>query len=495
MSSPQHRRYTAIVFLGLLCLLIGASGGGVLSMVFGARKATFWTEAPPRRTARIQALNFADVAEQLKLAVVNISTTQVVKGAQHGLQRLPPQGPTSERDLLNDFLERFLGSSGPQQEVHKDSLGSGFIIHKNGYIVTNNHVVENATDIKVSLSDLEEFDAKVIGSDPQTEVALIKIEAQRDLPVAPLGDSDKLRVGEWVIAIGNPFGLGQTVTAGIASAKGRIIGAGAYDDFIQTDASINPGNSGGPLLNLHGEVIGINTAIVATGQGISFAIPINLAKEVLAQLREKGQMTRGFLGIQVEQVAPELAQSFGLKRSRGAVVAYVEPESPGAWAGIQEGDVIVEFNGRMIADMHELPRLVGNTSPGNTVGVRFIRQGQEYSVQVKIGAMPDELHQVSRETTAGAELGLMVQELLAESAHGVGFPNKRAVVVTDVQEGSPADEGGVRGGDLILEVNRQQVTNLHDFQVALGPTITTTSVLFLIRRGEKTLYVALQPEQ
>jgi serine protease Do len=467
----------------------------VLSMVFGARKATFWTEAPPRRTTRLQSLNFADVAEQLKLVVVNISTTQVVKGPEHGLRRLPPQGLSGERDLLSDFLERFLGSSGLQQDVHKDSLGSGFIIHKNGYIVTNNHVVENATDIKVSLSDLEEFDAKVVGRDPQTEVALIKIEAQRDLPVAPLGDSDKLRVGDWVIAIGNPFGLGQTVTAGIASAKGRIIGAGAYDDFIQTDASINPGNSGGPLLNLHGEVIGINTAIVATGQGISFAIPINLAKEVLAQLREKGQMTRGFLGIQVEQVAPELAQSFGLKRSRGAVVAYVEPESPGAWAGIQEGDVIVEFNGRMIADMHELPRLVGNTSPGNTVGVRFIRQGQEYSVQVNIGAMPDELHQVSRETTAGAELGLMVQELLAESAHGVGFPNKRAVVVTDVQEGSPADEGGVRGGDLILEVNRQQVTNLHDFQVALGPTITTTSVLFLIRRGEKTLYVALQPEQ
>jgi serine protease Do len=495
MSSPLYRRYRAMAFFGLLCLLVGASGGSVLSMVFGARKATFWTEAPPRRTTRLQSLNFADVAEQLKLAVVNISTTQVVKSPEHGLRRLPPQGLSGERDLLSDFLERFLGSSGLQQDVHKDSLGSGFIIHKNGYIVTNNHVVENATDIKVSLSDLEEFDAKVVGRDPQTEVALIKIEAQRDLPVAPLGDSDKLRVGDWVIAIGNPFGLGQTVTAGIASAKGRIIGAGAYDDFIQTDASINPGNSGGPLLNLHGEVIGINTAIVATGQGISFAIPINLAKEVLAQLREKGQMTRGFLGIQVEQVAPELAQSFGLKRSRGAVVAYVEPESPGAWAGIQEGDVIVEFNGRMIADMHELPRLVGNTSPGNTVGVRFIRQGQEYSVQVKIGAMPDELHQVSRETTAGAELGLMVQELLAESAHGVGFPNKRAVVITDVQEGSPADEGGVRGGDLILEVNRQQVTNLHDFQVALGPTITTTSVLFLIRRGEKTLYVALQPEQ
>jgi serine protease Do len=492
MSTPLYRRYTAIAFL---CLLVGASGGGVLSMVFGARKATFWTEAPPRQTSRVQAPNFADVAEQLKLAVVNISTMQVVKGPRHGLHGLLPQRPPGERDLLNEFLERFFGSSGPQQEVHKDSLGSGFIIDKKGYIVTNNHVVENATDIKVSLSDLEEFDAKVVGRDPQTELALIKIEAPRDLPVAPLGDSEKLRVGEWVIAIGNPFGLGQTVTAGIASAKGRIIGAGAYDDFIQTDASINPGNSGGPLLNLHGEVIGINTAMVATGQGISFAIPINLAKEVLAQLREKGRVTRGFLGIQVEQVAPELAQSFGLKRPRGAVVAYVEPDSPGARAGIQEGDVIVEFNGRTVADMHELPRLVGNTPPGNAASVRFIRQGQEHSVQVNVGTMPEELRQVSGETTAGAELGLTVQELRAEIARELGLPHKQAVVVTDVEEGSPADEGGLSRGDLILEVNRQQVTNLHDFQVALGPTTATKSVLFLIRRSENTLYVALQPEE
>ena len=491
MYTPLYRRYTAIAFI---CLLVGASGGGVLSIVFGARKAMFWTEAPPRQTSRIQSPDFADVAEQLKPAVVNISTTQLVKGPPPDLRGPLPGHPFGERDLLNEFLERFFGGSGAQQEVRKESLGSGFIIDKNGYIVTNNHVVENATDIKVSLSDVEEFDAKVVGRDAQTEVALIKIEAQRHLPVAPLGDSDKLRVGEWVIAIGNPFGLGQTVTAGIASAKGRIIGAGAYDDFIQTDASINPGNSGGPLLNLHGEVIGINTAIVATGQGISFAIPINLAKEVLAQLREKGQVTRGFLGVQVEQVAPELARSFGLQPPRGAVVAYVEPDSPGARAGIQEGDVIVEFNGRTIADMHELPRLVGNTPPGNTAGVRFIRRGREHTVQVNVSATPEEPRQVSGEPTAGAELGLTVRELRAEIAHELGLPNKQAVVVTDVEEGSPADAGGLSHGDLILEVNRQQVTNLHDFRMALGRTAATTSVLFLIHRGEYTLYVALQPE-
>jgi serine protease Do len=464
-------------------------------MVFGARKPMFWTEAPPRQSSRAHTPNFADVAEQLKPAVVNISTTQVVKDPQPGLGGPLPQRPFGERDPLNEFLERFLRGSGTQQEVHKDSLGSGFIIDKDGYIVTNNHVVENAADIKVSLSGLEEFEARVIGRDPQTEVALIKIEAERDLPVTPLGDSDKLRVGEWVIAIGNPFGLGQTVTAGIASAKGRVIGAGAYDDFIQTDASINPGNSGGPLLNLHGEVIGINTAIVATGQGISFAIPINLAKEVLAQLREKGQVTRGFLGVQVEQVVPELARAFGLERPRGAVVAYVEPDSPSARAGIQEGDVIVEFNGRMIADMHELPRLVGKTPPGSAAGVRFIRQGREHTVQVNVGDMPEEPRQVSGETTAGMELGLTVQELTSEIAHDLGLPKMRALVVTGVEEGSPADEGGLSRGDLILEVNRQQVTNLYDFRATLSHAAAPKSALFLIRRAENILYVALQPEE
>ena len=492
MQIPLLRRYTAIVFI---CLLIGAGGGGVLSMVFGARKAAFWTEAPPRQSSPVQTPNLADVAEQLMPAVVNISSIQVVKGPQPDWRGPRPHRPLGEPDLLNEFLDRFFGSSGVQQEVPKDSLGSGFIIDKHGYIVTNNHVVENATAIKVSLSDMEEFEAKVVGRDPQTEVALIKIEAQRDLPVAPLGDSDQLRVGDWVIAIGNPFGLGQTVTAGIASAKGRTIGAGAYDDFIQTDASINPGNSGGPLLNLHGEVIGINTAIVATGQGISFAIPINLAKEVLVQLREKGHVTRGFVGIQVDQVAPELARSSGLERPRGAVVAHVDPGSPSAQAGIQAGDVIVEFNGHLIVDRHDLPRLIGNTPPGSAVGMRFMRQGREHTVQVNVGDMPEKPRQVPEETAAGAALGLTVQELRSEIAHDLDLPTPQAVVVTDVEEGSPADEGGLSRGDLILEVNRQQVTNLHEFRMALDPIAPIKSVLFLIRRGENTFYVALPSEE
>jgi serine protease Do len=351
----------------------------------------------------VQGPNFADVAEQLKPSVVNISTTQIIEGPQHSVHGGLPTGPPGEHDALNELLKRLFGGSSAQREARQESLGSGFIIHKDGYIVTNNYVVENATDIKVSLSDLEEFDAKLVGRDPQTEVALIKIETRRDLPVAPLGDSDTLRVGEWVVAIGNPFGLGQTVTAGIASAKGRVIGAGAYDDFIQTDALINPGNSGGPLFNL-------------------------------------------------------------------------------------------EFNGHTIGDMHELVRLVANIPPGSEASVKLIHHGREHLVQVKVGDMPEELRQTSGDGPPGEELGLTVQELVPETAHDLGLPNKQVVIVTDVEEGSPADEVGLRRGDMILEVNQQPVTNLHDFAVALGRPADTTSALFLIRRGENTLYVALEPE-
>jgi serine protease Do len=292
------------------------------------------------------------------------------------------------------------------------------------------------------------------------------------------------------------------VTTGIASAKGRIIGAGAYDDFIQTDASINPGNSGGPLFNLHGQVVGINTAIVAAAQGIGFAIPINLAKEVLTQLRQQGRVTRGFLGVQVQQVTPELAQSFGLEQPRGALVANVQPNSPAEQAGIQKGDVVVEFNGHKIADMHELPRLVANTPPGSEANVRLVRKRQERTLQVKMGDMPEEQRQAFGGATPGGggdpavgALGLVVQELTPEIARSLGLPDTQGVVVTEVEEGGPADEVGMRRGDVILEVNQQKVTNLQHFRGALRRPGDATSVLFLIRRGENTVYVALRPEE
>jgi serine protease Do len=302
-------------------------------------------------------------------------------------------------------------------------------------------------------------------------------------------------VGEWVFAIGNPFGLGHTVTVGIVSAKGRIIGAGPYDDFIQTDASINPGNSGGPLFNLNGEVVGINTAIVATGQGIGFAIPINIAKEILTQLRDQGRVTRGWLGVQVQRVTPELAQSFGLERAHGALVVDVQPNSPAAGAGLQSGDVIVGFGGEEIEDMHELPHVVATTPPGTEVDLRLLRQGEERTVQAKVAEMPQEQRQAAVEGDAPEDkLGLAVQELTPETARSLDLPDARGVVVTSVAAGSPADEVGIRRGDAILEVNQQKITSLQEYRSALSRMKDGTAVLFLVRRGDNVMYVALRPE-
>ncbi len=480
--------------IAVLCLLLGVGGGLWFGVSAGGRDAPFWMEPKGGQLPLVQAPNFADLAERLNPSVVNISTTQVVRGQQRRqVPRFPFPSPFGERDPFEEFFERFFGGEGPQRELRRRSLGSGFIINREGYIVTNNHVVENASDIKISLSDKEEFDAKVIGRDPKTDVALIKIEAKKDLPATPLGDSGKLRVGEWVVAIGNPFGLGHTVTSGIVSAKGRIIGAGPYDDFIQTDASINPGNSGGPLFNLNGEVVGINTAIVASGQGIGFAIPINVAKDLLLQLREKGRVTRGWLGVQVQQVTPELAKSFGLDRERGALVADVVPDTPAERAGIERGDVIVEFNGRKIEHMNDLPRVVASTQPGADVEVKVLRKGQEKMVRVKVSEMSEERVARGGGGTIEEGLGMTVQELTPEIARSLGLSETRGVVVSNVEDESPAGEAGIQRGDVIVEVNQKKVSNLREYRAALGRTGGTESWLFLVRRGNNVLYVALKP--
>lgn len=489
MRYPSRLRHGALVFL---VLLIGLSVGMMIGTSSGARDAPFWSETAPKSIPIIQAPNFADLAEHLRPSVVNISTTQVVKGQRRTMPRFPFPSPFGgERDPFEEFFERFFGGEGQQREFRRRSLGSGFIINKEGYIVTNNHVVENATDIKVSLTDKDEYDAKVIGRDPKTDVALIKIDTRKDLPAAALGDSSQLRVGEWVMAIGNPFGLDHTVTAGIVSAKGRIIGAGAYDDFIQTDASINPGNSGGPLFNMNGEVIGINTAIVATGQGIGFAIPINMAKELLVPLREKGRVVRGWLGVQVQRVTPELAKSFGLERDRGALVADVMPDTPAERAGLERGDIIVEFNDRKIEEMTDLPRIVATTPPGVEVPVKLMRKGQEKVVQVKIAELKEE-QVAAAGGTLEESLGMTVQELTPEIAQNLGVTDTKGVVVSNVDEGSPADEAGIRRGDVILEVNQRKVESLKDYRAAIGRVSGADSLLLLLRRGNNVLYVALK---
>jgi serine protease Do len=457
----------------------------------GARDAPFWAETPTTQIPTVQVPNFAELAEHLKPSVVNVSTTQVMKGQRRSTPRLPFPNPFGERDPFEEFFERFFGGENPQREFRRRSLGSGIIITREGYIVTNNHVVENASDIKVSLSDKEEYDAKVIGRDPKTDVALIKIEAKKELPAASLGDSGRLRVGEWVMAIGNPFGLGHTVTTGIVSAKGRIIGAGPYDDFIQTDASINPGNSGGPLFNMNGEVVGINTAIVATGQGIGFAIPVNVAKELLIPLREKGRVVRGWLGVQVQRITPELAKSFGLERERGALVADVMPDTPAEKAGIERGDIIIEFNGRKIEEMNDLPRAVASTAPNADVPVKLLRKGQEKTVQVRIAELKEE-RVAAGGGTLEENLGMTVQELTPEIARNLGVSESKGVVVTNVEDGSPADEAGIRRGDVILEVNQKKIQTVQDYRAAIGRVGGPESLLLLVRRGGNVLYVALK---
>ncbi len=329
--------------------------------------------------------SFADLAEKVKPAVVNISTETTVRIPGNPFRHF--FGP-DEEGPFGDFFKRFFGDI-PDRELKQQSLGSGFIIDKDGYIITNNHVVEGADEIRVKLADKREFRARVVGRDPKTDLALIKISSVfKDLPTLPLGDSDKIRVGDWVLAIGNPFGLEHTVTQGIISATGRVIGSGPYDNFLQTDAPINPGNSGGPLINLKGEVIGINTAIIASGQGIGFAIPSNMAKSVISQLKEKGKVTRGWIGVSIQSLTPELARSFGLKETKGALVADVEPGGPADLAGIKRGDIIISFNEIEIKEMSDLPRIVAETPIGKTVNVKIIRNGKEKVLRITIAPQP-----------------------------------------------------------------------------------------------------------
>jgi serine protease Do len=433
---------------------------------------------------------FATLAEKLSPAVVNISTVQ--KSTQRGDRPLRGfRSPFRERepfgaDPFREFFERFFGEMPPQG---RQSLGSGFIIHPQGFIITNNHVIEEADKIRVILFDEREFEAQIIGRDPKTDLALLKVQTNVDLPTVPLGNSQTLRIGEWVMAIGNPFGLSHTVTVGIVSAKGRIIGAGQYDDFIQTDASINPGNSGGPLFNTRGEVVGINTAIIAGGTGIGFAIPVNLAKELLPQLHEKGKVTRGWLGVMIQKVTPELAQSFRIQQPAGALVADVIEGSPAATAGLQRGDVITSFDGAAIHEMHELPRIVANTPIGKQVKVDILRQGKITTLIVTIAVLKEDA--AASPVSVAGQLGMEVEELTPELSQNLGIRLREGVVVTTVEEESPAAAAGIREGDVILEVNRERVRTAEEYSTAVQKG-AGSPLLLLVSRGESTLYVALK---
>ncbi|MBL0381656.1 MAG: DegQ family serine endoprotease [Desulfofustis sp. PB-SRB1] len=438
---------------------------------------------------------FAEVVKDVTPAVVHIRVESTVD-----------MNPEFDEFFNHPFFERFFGpefrrfQDPEQRKRRQQGAGSGFIISNEGHILTNNHVVENAEDITVTLADSSTVKAELVGADPQSDVALIKIDVDETLPTVPLGDSDKLDVGEWVIAIGNPFGLNQTVTVGVVSAKGRSrVGINEYEDFIQTDAAINPGNSGGPLLNIHGEVVGINSALYSrTGgyMGIGFAIPINMAKSIESQLQEFGKVTRGWLGVGIQDIDEQLAQSFNLPDSNGILVTEVHPDTPAEKGGIKEGDVIVKLDNEAVADVAELRNGIAMTSPGTDLAIEIFRDGTSQTIKVTIGEQPDDFGMVAQKSneTLLSPFGLVVQELTPELAEQFGYENRQGVIISEVIPDSPAARANLRSGHLIEEVNQNRITSLAELQQVLDQNEGSNRVLLKVRVGNFSQYIVLNIE-
>jgi len=477
MNKKEKMRWNRITY-GLWAVLSAAILVGILSLV-------------PEPAARAKepvspvpgSFSFSALVEEVSPGVVNIRTTRVVRA------------PLAVPEPFQEFFERFFGDRLPREEreFRQRSLGSGFIIDKEGLIFTNNHVIEGTDEILVMLEDGREFPAEVVGRDPRTDLALVRIDTDFELQPIPLGDSDALGVGEWVVAIGNPFGLGNTVTAGIVSAKYRRIGVGAYDSFIQTDASINPGNSGGPLLNTAGKVIGINTAILAGrggGIGIGFAIPVNMVKDLLPQLKE-GKVVRGWLGVIIQDITPPIQERLDLDTTKGALVSGVTSGGPADKAGIQRGDVIVSFDGEEIEEMGDLPYIVAMTEVGKTVPVEIIRKGEKKTIRVTVEEMVEETPRpVPAE--AAPRLGLTLEQVTPRIAQEHNLPEPTGLVVVDVEPGSPAARVGLVPGDVILEVNQEEIKTVRKFRNQLEGYQPGDAVLLLISREGSTIYIALQ---
>lgn len=436
--------------------------------------------------------SFADLVETHGSTVVNIYTTQTVE------QKQAHNFPFPDHSGIPELFRHFFNNPGipgmePKRKQKRTSLGSGVITSADGFILTNNHVIQNADEINVRFANREEYSATIIGRDEKSDLALIKIEAKEDLPFAAMGDSDKLRVGDWVIAIGNPFGFEQTVTAGIVSAKGRSLDGGGYKNFIQTDASINPGNSGGPLFNMNGEMVGINTAIYSRNGGnigIGFAIPINIAQNIMDQLKKTGKVTRGWLGVMIQSVNKEIADQFGLERPIGALVGEVTPDSPAEKAGIRAGDIIIRFNDKEITQMNMLPTMVGQTPIDSKAEVTIFRDNREETVEVIIGQLAEDLSAEAAEETT--RLGMTVQELTPELADSLKLQINSGLVIVNVEQGSVAHLAGLKQGDIIMEANRMPVTSLKDYSKALEGSDKGGSVLLLIKRGRHSRFVVMR---
>ncbi|MCG7854079.1 MAG: DegQ family serine endoprotease [Methanosarcinaceae archaeon] len=454
---------------------------------------------------RMMGKTFASVAKRVSPAVVFVKVEKVVE-SQPNVQFFSPSG--GDNPFGDDFLQRFFGTPSPQEQPRQFrqiprqqqrvmGQGSGFIISPDGYIMTNNHVVGDADKVTVKLEDGREFTAKTIGTDPHSDVAVIKIDA-KNLPVLALGNSDTLEVGDWVLAVGNPFGLSHTLTAGIVSAKGRSsLGLADYENFIQTDAAINPGNSGGPLVDLNGTAIGMNTAIFSQSggyMGIGFAIPINMARAIKDQLIKTGSVIRGYLGIVIQDLTPELAKSFGLDDHKGILVAEVTEDSPAEKAGLRQGDVIIELGGKAVEEVGTFRNQVSLKAPGTKEKITVLRDGKRQTLTITIGKLPDSGLTASTESHTPDKLGLTVQTLTPDLAERFGYQGEEGVVVTQVNPGSVAELAGIQPGMLIQEVDRQQIHNVNEFKQAIKESGNKKSVLLLIRDDKYSRYVVLKIE-
>jgi serine protease Do len=482
----MSQRARGLAVLLLLAVAAGAALGVAGTRLLASPPAPVTADRPPliRVAAPESSSTFRQVAAAVRPAVININTVTVVRGPFAG-----PRSPMEEF-FGEEFFRRFFG--GPR-EFRQRSLGSGVIVDPSGIALTNAHVVEGATDIEVVTADGKKHKASVLGADGTSDVAVLRLSGGGGFPAARLGDSDAVEVGDWVLAIGSPFGFAQTVTAGIISAKGRLLEGSPLADFLQTDAAINPGNSGGPLVNMQGEVVGINTAIASrTGgyQGIGFAIPINLARKIYTELTTRGRVARGWLGVSVQPLTAELARSFGAPDERGVLVADVADGSPAQQAGLQAGDIILEFAGRRVAEPGDLQRAVSGVEPGRAVRVRILRDRAERVLDVRLTEAPGQGEVLGPPEASRSLLGVEVGPVTPDLARRLGLRAAAGVVVTAVEAGSPADTSGIRPGDVIREVNRQPIRTPADFERVVGRLRGGDRIALLLQRGGAALYVA-----
>ncbi|MBI3802642.1 MAG: DegQ family serine endoprotease [Nitrospirae bacterium] len=507
----RPKRFVFSVFLVIVGMVIGITLVSEFHLLpFGAAVNEAPKELQKQKPPAIAQTEqtFVEISKAVTPAVVNISTTRVIKGGGEGGGEEGGGGPPGF-PFDDPFFRRFFGDQAPRRgqppprERKAQSLGSGVIVDSDGLIITNNHVVAKSDEIKVLLGDKREFKGKLIGSDPKSDIAVIKIDA-KDLPTIPWGESDKLQVGEYVLAIGNPFGLNQTVTMGIVSAVGRAnVGIADYEDFIQTDAAINPGNSGGAMVNTHGELVGINTAIFTQSggyMGIGFAVPSKMAHTIMDSLVKNGKVVRGWLGISIQEITPQLAKEFGLKESKGALVGDVLPNSPAEKAGFKRGDIIVQYNNQPIENSTQLRNMVAQTGVGTRAKVRVVRDKKEKDLELTIEEQPKdvgksgETEQPAEEGASTALSGLEVRNLTPEITKQLGLGrNEKGVVITRVESGSVAEEVGLQRGDLIMEVNRKPVRNTEDYDAILSKIKKDESVLLLINRQGRTMFVTISP--